>query len=267
MERITVIIPASNSFFLFNAIDSAINQTNVDVSIIVVDNSPQQNVDLGDRYTSRKVVLIPWKEAFNAAMARNVALKLVHTKFVAFLDADDCWAPTHISTAIEQLKSKHVSFYCCAYENIYPDGSTRLRTRLPGNSGLIKLSEILGYCPIGLSTVVGRTRDLCPFPQYKRRHDFALWIKLHKQGHRFTFGSVPRVTRNVVPGSISDKKLWLIYYYFIVIRDQLGISNAHAALRVADVVKSHAIVRFTHRCCLINEGVHRFLRLCRRVLE
>jgi glycosyltransferase involved in cell wall biosynthesis len=100
MTSITSIIPAYNAAaYLREAVDSALAQVGVSQEVIVVDDgstdaTPQIIADYGDRIRS-----IMQPNAGHVA-ARNRAATIAQGEWLAFLDADDCWAPTKLAAQL-----------------------------------------------------------------------------------------------------------------------------------------------------------------------
>lgn len=95
MENIlSVIVPIFNTGnSLKNSLDSLVNQTIKNISIILVD-------DYSDDKTTKKIIddyskkynnisIVRNKKNLGAGLSRNVGLKDVNSKYVAFLDSDD----------------------------------------------------------------------------------------------------------------------------------------------------------------------------------
>jgi len=103
---ISVIIPAYNvAPFLREAVHSALAQTFPDIEVIVVDDGSTDGTadklsDIGD---PRLRVLR--EDHAGSAAARNAGLRLASGEFVAFLDADDRWAPQNLERQLAFLMS------------------------------------------------------------------------------------------------------------------------------------------------------------------
>jgi glycosyltransferase involved in cell wall biosynthesis len=97
--RVTVVIPTYNRWLLLrSALWSALRQEGVDLAVVVVDDGSTdgtyehlQAVD-DSRLT---VVRLPRNEGVSSA--RNAGLARTTSEWVAFLDDDDAWAPSHLA--------------------------------------------------------------------------------------------------------------------------------------------------------------------------
>src|SRR5437660_1682693 len=103
-QRCSVIIPAYNvERYVAEALDSAIGQTYPNVEVVVVDDGSTDGTRrVLESYTDRAVILNQPNRG--AAAARNTALAASTGGFLAFLDADDRWAPERVARCIELLE-------------------------------------------------------------------------------------------------------------------------------------------------------------------
>ncbi len=90
---VSVIIPVYNcADFLGQAIDSVLNQTFMDLEIIVVDDgSTDRTPEVSAQYSDH-VTYIRQPNGGNAA-ARNRGVAAARGRWLCFLDADDLWEP------------------------------------------------------------------------------------------------------------------------------------------------------------------------------
>jgi glycosyltransferase involved in cell wall biosynthesis len=97
---VSVVIPAYNSAaFLQQAIDSVLGQTYSDFEIIVIDDGSSDGTEAVARSFSDRVTYIK-QENKGVSAARNHGIKLARGQYVAFLDADDLWAPEKLAEQI-----------------------------------------------------------------------------------------------------------------------------------------------------------------------
>lgn len=103
---VSVVIPVRNGVrYLGKAIESVLEQAYPDVEVIVVDN--------GSTDTSRDVaaafgapVRLIQEPRPGAAHARNSGVNLAHGEYLAFLDADDLWAPGKLQRQLNELETQ-----------------------------------------------------------------------------------------------------------------------------------------------------------------
>jgi glycosyltransferase involved in cell wall biosynthesis len=101
----SVIIPCHNhEAYLGEAIESVCAQTRPVREIIVVDDGSTKPVQAAPTWKGLTVRIIR-TENRGASAARNLGVSLATGAFVAFLDADDSWAPTKIEMQEKALES------------------------------------------------------------------------------------------------------------------------------------------------------------------
>lgn len=104
---ISVIIPSYNrAEYVTETIESALNQTGVEVEVILVDDGSTDETAAvvkrsapgwGERF--RYV----WQENSERCVARNHGLRYARGEFIAFLDSDDLWSVGHAQTGVRAL--------------------------------------------------------------------------------------------------------------------------------------------------------------------
>jgi glycosyltransferase involved in cell wall biosynthesis len=88
---------------LRRAVNSALAQTISDHVVVVVDDAGH---DLGELPTDPRLVVVTLSRNVKApAIARNVAIRMTSSDFLAFLDDDNEWRPDHLQVSIGQLES------------------------------------------------------------------------------------------------------------------------------------------------------------------
>lgn len=107
---VSIIIPAYNaSRYIREALESALRQTQKNVEIIVVDDGSTDNtIEYIQSYGDR-VRLIEQSNK-GAASARNLGAKEARGLWLAFLDADDVWAPEKLERQISGIGGRNWSY-------------------------------------------------------------------------------------------------------------------------------------------------------------
>jgi len=102
---VTAIIPAFNAAkYLAEAIESVLSQTPKPYEIIVVDDgSTDETVRVANSFIPH-IKLIRQKN-MGAAAARNVAVKMARSEYLAFLDADDLWTSVKLKDQLLYLQT------------------------------------------------------------------------------------------------------------------------------------------------------------------
>lgn len=89
--RVSVIIPTYNrSKLLIAAVDSVLAQTYQDLEVIIVDDGSTDDTEQQIRRYSDKVIYIKQRNA-GVNVARNHAISISNSEYIALLDNDDLW--------------------------------------------------------------------------------------------------------------------------------------------------------------------------------
>ena len=110
---VSVIIPVYNgAAFVAEAIESALAQTHEPLEVIAVDDGSTD----GTATVIRRFPTVTLIEQSNRGVsaARNAALETTAGEYIAFLDADDVWAPskTEVQVAFLEAHPEHGFAYC-----------------------------------------------------------------------------------------------------------------------------------------------------------
>jgi glycosyltransferase involved in cell wall biosynthesis len=99
--KVSVIIPTFNaSLTIIDCLDSVFSQTYKNFEVIVVDNgSNDQTLDRLAQYRER--LEIRKSSITGSGPTRNFGAGVASGKYLAFLDADDCWKPSKLTRQVE----------------------------------------------------------------------------------------------------------------------------------------------------------------------
>ena len=115
--RVSVLIPVYNCApWIAAAIESVLAQTYQDFEIIVADDgSTDQTVQIVQRYPRVQYLFQPHS---GISAARNLALSKARGELIAFLDADDLWAPNKLALQVSYLDAHpECKIIFCHYHN------------------------------------------------------------------------------------------------------------------------------------------------------
>jgi glycosyltransferase involved in cell wall biosynthesis len=193
MTFFSVVIPNFNSGkYLSRALQSVVNQTTTNWEIIVVDNnSTDESRHAVSAFNDSRIRQIQINNEGIIAKSRNLGVEMASGDYIAFLDADDFWSDTKLSTTDEIIhKTKSTLLYHRLRRvpekkrlrpnvgNRYPKGMSNLLVqgnRIPNSSVVVKKTLI---------TLVGgidESRSLIA------SEDFDLWIRLVNAGAKLHF--------------------------------------------------------------------------------
>ena len=130
----SVVIPAYNAeATICRALNSVVNQRFGDFEIIVVDDgSTDRTAERLTAYNDPRLSVIT-QENRGVSVARNRGVSEANAPWIAFLDADDSWAPTFLAAVHNAIQSwPDVEFFAAGYE-IRNESGRLLRTSVRRN--------------------------------------------------------------------------------------------------------------------------------------
>lgn len=106
MPLISIVIPAYNAQnTILETIQSVQKQTFTDFELIVINNgSTDQTLKLLNNIQKPCLKIFSYQENAKVAMARNRGISQAKGEFIAFLDADDIWAPDKLELQLTALR-------------------------------------------------------------------------------------------------------------------------------------------------------------------
>lgn len=218
---VSVIIPVYNSErFISEAITSALNQTYMNIEIILVDDcSPDNSARIIEKFTQSDSRVHYYKLDKNsgAAYARNTAMKYASGRYVAFLDSDDIWYAEKVENQINLMNKKKAAICYTAIEMVDENGKqTKPKRNIVEE---VDYKYILKNTIIACSSVIVDRKILGSFemPLIRAGQDYATWLMLMRNGTKAYGINQVYVKYRQVNGSISHdkkkaiKKVWNIY--------------------------------------------------------
>jgi glycosyltransferase involved in cell wall biosynthesis len=114
---ISIMMPAYNAEdYIGDAIDSVLAQSYSNWELIIVnDGSIDRTAEIAAKYTDLRIKVFHQANG-GESVARNTALEQVNGEYVAFLDADDLFLPSHLETTVGFLQGHP------QYDGVYTDG-------------------------------------------------------------------------------------------------------------------------------------------------
>jgi glycosyltransferase involved in cell wall biosynthesis len=199
-SEITVVIPVYNRAKLVGrAIESALDQTMQPAQIIVVDDgSTDKTAEVCREYSCP--VQYVWQRNSGASAARNAGIRLASHPWIAFLDSDDHFTPSHLermATAVCETSGK-AAFY---FSDI----------QLPEPHGGDTLWEAIGFKPHAPLHLI---------------HDASPWILLKRQPMMLQSSVISKRALEIVGGLDESRSVGEDSYLFC----QLGIGGSVCAV-------------------------------------
>jgi succinoglycan biosynthesis protein ExoO len=149
MTTVSVIIPARNAApWISNAIYSAATQTLAAGEIIVIDNASTDDtctVVHQLQMTTPGLILVRNQRDLGVGASRNIGIGRATGDWIAFLDADDWFAPTRLSRLTELGERTGASIVADnQFFTLGPDGPS-LRTLIATNGGRLEMIDLESF--------------------------------------------------------------------------------------------------------------------------
>jgi glycosyltransferase involved in cell wall biosynthesis len=243
---VSVIIPTYNhAAFLPAALKSVQAQTHAAVEIIVVDDFSTDNTEevVAEHATSRTTYIKSANKGI-VATSRNVGARAAKGEYVAFLDADDVWAPNKLALQLPHLADPSVAAVASdlSYFGARRYSQSR-RGRGPAGYRDYGNIEIVRDNPIATSSVVMRRLDLervggfDQSPEFRFIEDWELWLRLTVDRHVRVLEQ-PLVTYRIA--AVERPRIPILTNRLKVIEKHLRLGN----LKPADASAAAAAVHF-----------------------
>jgi teichuronic acid biosynthesis glycosyltransferase TuaG len=220
MNKISIITPAYNAFYIEETIQSVLKQTYTNWEMIVVDdNSKDDTVERVKKHqnTDERIMLMPLEQNVGPAEARNIALRAAKGNFVAFLDSDDMWGKEKLEKQLRFMLQNNHAFTFHGYNVVSEDGKNIV--------GTIQVPEKINYRQYLRNTIIGclsvmidiEKTGKIQMPLIRSSHDMALWLDVLKRGYEAYGMQEVLASYRLVSSSNTAKKLkaakdvWKVY--------------------------------------------------------
>lgn len=219
---VSIVIPSFNSgLYISDCIDSINNQSLTDWELLVIDGgSSDGTIDIVNKFkdSDPRIKLIFNENDCGPAHARAHGIRSALGKYIAFIDADDLWAPSKLEKQVDFMEKNNYSFTYTLYSQISAD-SLKMSDPLTAQKSY-SFPQYLGCRGIGNLTVVVHRDAFTPLvlSTYKyRAEDTIWWLLIMKSG--LTAYLLPEVLASyrITPGSLSSQRaknqsaVWLAY--------------------------------------------------------
>ncbi|TCV87599.1 MULTISPECIES: glycosyltransferase family 2 protein [Methylomonas] len=182
---ISIIMPCYNAqTYLEKAIESVFEQSYPNVELIVVDDgSSDQSFQILTRCQEKHPKLVVFKqENLGPFPARNLGLANSKGEFIAFLDADDYWAPEFIEKLLKNLLAKNADLTYCGWQNIVEGGENGPAYVPPAYEKGDIFQSFLSSCPWPIHAALIRRSIVDKAEGFSLRcfsaMDYDFWIRI-----------------------------------------------------------------------------------------
>lgn len=172
--------------YIFQSVNSVINQTYKNWELIIIDdeNSKSSESLLNKiKGKNKNIKIFPTKSNVGVGQARNLGIKKSKGKFIAFLDSDDYWHKNKIEKQIIFLEKTNVDICYTGYSAFY---NNKIVYR-PATPLFMNYYNFSKECPICCSSVLIKKKILnkFKFKNYKNKEDYELWLRITKKKINF----------------------------------------------------------------------------------
>jgi teichuronic acid biosynthesis glycosyltransferase TuaG len=230
---VSVVMPAYNANrTIASSIKSVQRQSYANWELLVVDDCSTDDTGLIVRDLATidgRIRLISLaKNSGRPAYPRNVAIKEAAGEFISFLDADDEWQPIKLKKQVSFMARSKIAFSCSGYDVISFAGEEIGSFNPPM---VCSYNDLLANNSVGCLTVMYDVRILGKqyFP-ICGHEDYALWLKILREGHSVHGLQEPLSRYRLTPGSASSSKLKVLKFFWNIYKNQEGFSHLVSAL-------------------------------------
>lgn len=208
----SIVIPAYNAaHHIVDALTSVFAQTNDNYEIIVVNDGSPDTPQLEQALQPylNNIIYIRRPNGGPAA-ARNSGILAAKGEYIAFLDSDDQWLPTHLAQMREVLEHDPTLDLVYGDTVNFGDLAEVGATTMGANpsEGLATFeSLVLGKCTVVSSTVVARRQALVDAglfdESFIQAEDFDLWARVAYRGGRIDYRKHVHARRRIHNGNLT----------------------------------------------------------------
>lgn len=189
-DLVSIIVPVYDAEkFIRETIDSVVAQSYPLWELLLVEDcSSDATVPAIQEYLRQsgeeRIRLICQPSNMGAARARNRGLEEASGRYIAYLDADDLWAPEKLERELAFMQRQNAAFAFTGYE--FGDEQAKRTGKVVHVPGMLNYSQALSNTTIFTTTVMFDTaripKELLEMPVMKSE-DTALWWKVLRNGY------------------------------------------------------------------------------------
>lgn len=182
--EISIIMPCYNAVpYLPQSVASVLAQTYSDWELIAVDDGSSDGTLTWLQAQTDPRVRIHAQSNHGVSAARNAGLNLSHGRYVAFLDADDTWAPNFLEKMVAALETRSDAVLAyCGWQNLGRPGSAGAPFIPPDYETPTKRETLFAGCRWPIHAAVTKRAPIISAGGFDQRlqnaEDYALWLEL-----------------------------------------------------------------------------------------
>lgn len=246
---VSIIMPCFNGeLTLSAAIKTVLEQDFIDLELIIIDDYSTDNsawiINDWAEKDSRVISLVN-DSARGVWQARNIGLKHVKGKYIAFLDCDDYLLPSSISLRVKALEMHGCGLVYGPYLRLHPDGkfSYRSAKETINFRSMLKTNQIGNLTGMYDSSTFG-----IMFQQCIGAEDYLMWCSLVRIfGFACSTGKEPLAVYRVSCNSLSGDKFRAFKWHWHVLRIGLHIKSVPACFYQLNFMMGALFYRFIEK--------------------
>ena len=232
-RMVSLIMPCKNgALTLSKSIESVLEQDFENLELLIIDDGStdgsREIIEEHAKNDNRIKLLTNKGPGKGVWYARNIGLKNINGRYIAFLDCDDYLLPKSLSNRLRKLDESGAAVVHGAYLRLHPDGKAFYR---PARTK-VTYSNMLRKNHIGNLTGMYDSERLGVLLQESYGHeDYLMWCKLVKlSGISYSSGTEPLAVYRVSNTSLSGNKFKVFSWRWRVLRSGLNIKLIPACL-------------------------------------
>ena len=189
-KKVSVIIASLNREKLIKrAIDSVLAQNYLDFEIIVVDDCSLDNTgETVKSYNDSRIIYVRNETNCSAAKSRNIGIAKSTGRFISFLDSDDEWLPSKLSSELKLLE-ENPECAAVSFNQIFIDDKNkkiinrkRILRRQAQTTPVINQGDVLRGKSLSTNDFTARREILFTIGGFDEdlpaRQDWDIWIRI-----------------------------------------------------------------------------------------
>jgi len=227
VPQVSIVTPSFNSKqYVLDAINSVKKQSFHDWEMIIVDdcsNDGSQSFIREIIADDSRISLICLTQNKGPAFSRNCAISQAKGEYIAFLDSDDLWLESFLSSMVSFMQKNNFDFAFSSYKRMNEDFTISYSDFIVPEKVCYK--DILSNCPISsLTAIYNKKRIGKVYLKDFEREDYTLWLQILRK-IPYGYGiKEPLAIYRIRSDSRSRNKLLMAKYQWRIYRECEGLS-------------------------------------------
>ena len=154
---VDIIFPNYNKEeFLEEAINSVLDQTYKNWHLIIVDDcSTDNSKNIIDKYKNVKnITSIKLNKNKGPSFCRNYAMRISKSKYISFIDSDDCWMKTKLEKQISFMEKNNLTFTYTDYIPFFETNGKKKYKKSTSVKNFFKYKTFIKNSAINTTTMI-----------------------------------------------------------------------------------------------------------------